>query len=55
MQARVGLILTVQIGQRHVRIALCVGGITMDLDWLRDFLALADEKNFSRAADRDGP
>jgi LysR family transcriptional regulator, hypochlorite-specific transcription factor HypT len=23
----------------------------MDLDWLRDFLALADEKNFSRAAD----
>ena len=27
------------------------GGVTMDLDWLRDFLALADEKNFSRAAD----
>ncbi|HEX2724720.1 MAG TPA: LysR family transcriptional regulator, partial [Beijerinckiaceae bacterium] len=26
-------------------------GFTMDLDWLRDFLALADEKNFSRAAD----
>ena len=23
----------------------------MDLDWLRDFLALADERNFSRAAD----
>jgi LysR family transcriptional regulator, hypochlorite-specific transcription factor HypT len=23
----------------------------MDLDWLKDFLALADEKNFSRAAD----
>jgi len=45
----------VQIGQRLVRIALCAGGITMDLDWLRDFLALADEKNFSRAADRDGP
>jgi LysR family transcriptional regulator, hypochlorite-specific transcription factor HypT len=41
----------VQIGQCHVRIALCAGGITMDLDWLRDFLALADEKNFSRAAD----
>jgi len=29
----------------------CARGITMDLDWLRDFLALADEKNFSRAAD----
>jgi LysR family transcriptional regulator, hypochlorite-specific transcription factor HypT len=41
----------VQIGQCHVRIALCAGGITMDLDWLKDFLALADEKNFSRAAD----
>ena len=23
----------------------------MDLDWLKDFLALAQEKNFSRAAD----
>jgi DNA-binding transcriptional LysR family regulator len=42
---------TVRIGQCHVGIALCPGGITMDLDWLRDFLALAEEKNFSRAAD----
>ena len=23
----------------------------MDLDWLKDFLALAEQKNFSRAAD----
>jgi DNA-binding transcriptional LysR family regulator len=47
----VAYVWTVQIGQCHVRIALCAGCITMDLDWLRDFLALADEKNFSRAAD----
>jgi DNA-binding transcriptional LysR family regulator len=47
----VAYVWTVRIGQCHVRIALCARGITMDLDWLRDFLALADEKNFSRAAD----
>jgi LysR family transcriptional regulator, hypochlorite-specific transcription factor HypT len=41
----------VQIGQCHLRITLCAGGITMDLDWLEDFLVLADEKNLSRAAD----
>jgi LysR family transcriptional regulator, hypochlorite-specific transcription factor HypT len=28
-----------------------VGRITVDLDWLKDFLALADEANFSRAAE----
>jgi len=50
-EPRIAYVWTVPMGQCHVRIALCVGGITMDLDWLRDFLALADEKNFSRAAD----
>jgi DNA-binding transcriptional LysR family regulator len=40
-----------RIGQCHVRIESCAGGIAMDLDWLKDFLALAEEKSFSRAAD----
>ena len=39
------------IGQCQDRIALCAIGIVMDLDWLKDFLALAEQKNFSRAAD----
>jgi DNA-binding transcriptional LysR family regulator len=39
------------IGQCQDRFALCVIGIVMDLDWLKDFLALAEQKNFSRAAD----
>ena len=32
-------------------IATCTRGIAMDLDWLKDFLALAEQGNFSRAAD----
>jgi DNA-binding transcriptional LysR family regulator len=32
-------------------IAICARGIAMDLDWLKDFLALAEQGNFSRAAD----
>jgi LysR family transcriptional regulator, hypochlorite-specific transcription factor HypT len=39
------------IGQCQDRFALCRIGIVMDLDWLKDFLALAEQKNFSRAAD----
>src|SRR3954469_6104190 len=39
------------IGQCQDRFALCRIGIVMDLDWLKDFLTLAEQKNFSRAAD----
>ncbi len=38
------------LGQCHVRYALCVNGTKMELDWLKDFLALAEQKTFSRAA-----
>jgi len=38
-------------GQCHDRFASCVNGIGMDLEWLKDFLALAEQKTFSRAAD----
>ncbi len=46
-----GLIWTWLKGQCQDRFVLCNSGITMDLDWLKDFLALAEQGNFSRAAD----
>ena len=33
----------------------CANGMGMELDWLKDFLALAELRNFSRAADALGP
>jgi LysR family transcriptional regulator, hypochlorite-specific transcription factor HypT len=39
------------MGQCQDRFTLCVIGIDMDLTWLEDFLALAEQKNFSRAAE----
>lgn len=42
---------TRRFGQCHVRNTLCVYGIGMELDWLKDFLALAEQGTFSRAAE----
>lgn len=39
------------MGQCQDRFTLCAIGIEMDLNWLEDFLTLADEKNFSQAAE----
>jgi LysR family transcriptional regulator, hypochlorite-specific transcription factor HypT len=39
------------VGQCQDWIALYANGIAMDLDWLKDFVALAEQGNFSRAAD----
>lgn len=38
-------------GQCQDRFTLCTIGIEMDLTWLEDFLVLAEQKNFSRAAE----
>ncbi len=47
---------TAALGQCHVRFALCAHGIgrAMDLDWLKDFLALASRRRRSRARPRRG-